>query len=147
LRHGRLAHQERTGDLGGGQPAHHPQGQRDLRLPGERRVAAGEDQPQPLLWVGLDRPLQLRQLGAVVAFAPQGVQAAAAGDGEQPGVRSLGDPFHRPVPQGGHHGVLDQILGGREVAGHPHQRGGQLARVLAYHAGQLGMRPIRHEGS
>jgi hypothetical protein len=40
--------------------------ERDLGLPGQRRVAAGEDQPQPLIFGRLDRPLQLRQLGAVV---------------------------------------------------------------------------------
>jgi hypothetical protein len=70
------------------------------------------------------------------------VDGRRASDGEQPRIRSLGDPFHRPVLQGGHHRVLDQILRGGEVPGHLHQRGGQLTRVLSYHAGQLGMRPI-----
>ncbi len=49
LRHGGLRQQERPRDLGRGQPAHDPQGQRDLRGLRERRMAAGEDQLQPLV--------------------------------------------------------------------------------------------------
>jgi hypothetical protein len=47
--HGRLAGQERVRDLGGSQPAQQPQSERDPRVHGERGVAAGEDQPQPVI--------------------------------------------------------------------------------------------------
>ena len=47
--HGRLAGQERAGDLGGSQPAQQPQGERHPGVRGERWVAAGEDQPQPVI--------------------------------------------------------------------------------------------------
>ena len=97
LRHRGLRHEERPRDLGRGQAAHDPQRQRDLR----RRGSAGWQQMKisrsRSSALGLDGPLQLRQLGAVVVFAPQRVEAAAAGDREQPGVRSLRDPFDRPV--------------------------------------------------
>jgi hypothetical protein len=132
-------HEERAGDLAGGQAAHDPQGERDLGCPGQRRVAAGEDQPQPLIFGGLDWPLQLGQLGSVVVRAPEPVQGPAPGHGEQPCIGPVRDPFGGPVLQRGEHRVLDQVFRGREVAGDPHQRGGQLARVLPDHAGQLVM--------
>src|SRR5262249_54024755 len=143
-RDGRLMDQERAGDLGGGQAAHHPQGERDLRWPGQRRVAGGEDQPHALVPGGLDRPRQLRELDTVVGLAPHHVQSAAAGDGEQPRIRPLRDPFLRPVLERGQHRVLDQILRGGEVACHMHQRHGQLACVLPDHAGQLVVRGAGH---
>ena len=48
-RHGRLGDQERLRDLRGGQAAHQPQRERHLRLPGQRGMAAGEHQPQPVV--------------------------------------------------------------------------------------------------
>ena len=52
LRHGGLGHEEGPGDLLAGQPADRAQRERDLRVPGEGGVAAGEDQAQQLV-VGL----------------------------------------------------------------------------------------------
>jgi hypothetical protein len=49
LGHRGLGDQERVGDLGGRQAAEETQGERDLRVGRERRVTAGEDQPQPLV--------------------------------------------------------------------------------------------------
>ncbi len=49
LRHRRLRHQERVRDLRRAQPAEQPQGQRDLRGGAQRGMAAGEDQPQPVV--------------------------------------------------------------------------------------------------
>ena len=49
LPHRRLGDEERVGDLGGGQAAEGAQRQRDLRRRVERRVAAGEDQPEPVI--------------------------------------------------------------------------------------------------
>ena len=44
-----LGHQEGPGDLGRGQPGERAQRQRHPRLERQRRVAAGEDQPQPVV--------------------------------------------------------------------------------------------------
>jgi hypothetical protein len=47
--HGRLGDQERTRDVGGRYPADGAQGQRHAGVEGQRRVAAGEDEPQPVV--------------------------------------------------------------------------------------------------
>src|SRR6202035_2720833 len=49
LGHGGFGHQEGAGDLGGGEPAQEPERQGDLGAGGERGVAAGEDQAQPVI--------------------------------------------------------------------------------------------------
>ena len=49
LRHRRLAQQERAGHLVHAQAAEQPKGQGDLVLRAERRVAAGEDQSEPIV--------------------------------------------------------------------------------------------------
>jgi len=49
LGHRRLADQECSGDLLGRETAERPQRQRDLRVGCERRMAAGEDELQPLI--------------------------------------------------------------------------------------------------
>jgi hypothetical protein len=49
LRHRGLGHEERMRDLRGRQAAEQPQGERDLRFTGKRWMAAGRDQPQPLV--------------------------------------------------------------------------------------------------
>jgi hypothetical protein len=49
LRHRRLRHEEGAGHLAGLQPRDDAQRQRHLRLDRERGVAAGEDQPQPVV--------------------------------------------------------------------------------------------------
>jgi hypothetical protein len=84
-------------------------------------VAAGEDQPQALVGVGLHRPLELGELVPVVPLPAQDVEPAVAGHGEKPGVGSLGNALGGPTPQRGDDGVLDEILGGGEVAGDLHQ--------------------------
>jgi hypothetical protein len=100
-------------------------------------VAAGEQQPQPVIRLGRHRPLQQRQLVAVSRLALELVEAAPPGDGEQPGVRPVRDALGRPVHHGRLHRVLDQVLGGREVTGQVHQRRGEPACVVAHHTGQL----------
>jgi hypothetical protein len=49
LRHGGLGDEEGVGDLGRRKAAYHPQRQRHLRIGRERRMTAGEDEPQPLV--------------------------------------------------------------------------------------------------
>jgi len=69
LGHGRLAGQERPGDLRGGQPGQRTQRQGHPGLERQRRMAAGEHQPQPVVghpaMVGLrpERPERRTGLG------------------------------------------------------------------------------------
>jgi hypothetical protein len=49
LRHRGLRHKKRMRNLGGREAAEQPECQRDLRFTRERGMAAGEDQPQPLV--------------------------------------------------------------------------------------------------
>ena len=49
LCHGRRAGEERTRDLLGGQSADLPEGERQLRVRRQGRMAAGEDEPQPVV--------------------------------------------------------------------------------------------------
>jgi hypothetical protein len=53
--HGTLGHQEGAGDLGHGQTADHAQRQRHAGFHCQRRVAAGEDQPQAVTVDGAGR--------------------------------------------------------------------------------------------
>ena len=56
--------QERLADRPGAQPAGHPQGERDPAVQRQRRVAAGEQQPQPVV---VDRLALLGPFGSPVA--------------------------------------------------------------------------------
>ena len=49
LGHGRLGHEEGTGDLGGLEPGDEPEGERNPGLGGKCGMTAGEDQPQPVV--------------------------------------------------------------------------------------------------
>ena len=76
LRHGGLLDQEGTHDLGHGQAGDHPQRQRHAGLHRERRVAAGEDQPEPLILDGAGRPgrvVVVQQLSFLVLAGPPGL--------------------------------------------------------------------------
>ena len=90
LRHRRLGHEERAGDLGRRQAAERAQRERDLRVGRERRVTAREDELQAL--VGERRGVHrlLRYLGNV----------------EQAGLRRQGpiapDAIDGPVARGRH---------------------------------------------
>ena len=75
LCHRRLRHEKRPGDLGRLEPADQTQGQSDLRTGRERRVAAGEDQPELIvghgLAIGVDRLLFRAEHGRLdVAVVP-----------------------------------------------------------------------------
>ena len=52
----RLRDEEGPGDLGRRQAAERPQGQRDAAVQRQRRMAAGEDQPEPVVGDGHRRP-------------------------------------------------------------------------------------------
>ncbi len=104
LGHGRLGHQERMRDLAGGQAAKQPQRQRDLGSGRQRRVAAGEDEPQPViahrtLLDGLLTGVQQRRLGVLVragSLAAQPVDSPVARRRDDPPGRARRQPALRP---------------------------------------------------
>ena len=143
LAHGRLGDQERAGDLAGRHAAERAQRERHSRGHLQRRVAAGEDEPQPVVH---DRALvihgwlrvlgvQARQLGqALGAIGHRPVSAQAI---DRPAPRGGGDPrprigrnpiapphLHRRLER-----VLHRVLGQLEVADLADQ-GGQHDRPL-----------------
>ena len=121
----RLAGQERARHLGRREPAERAQRQRHARLGGERRVAAGEEQPQPVVGqrrverlVGLRRhqQLQLAQLVRVAALAAQAVDRAVARRRARSRRRVVRQPVARPALQRDHERLLHRVLGEVEVA-------------------------------
>jgi hypothetical protein len=134
---GGLGDEEGRRDLGGGEAADGAEREGDLGLFGERGVAAGEDEFQAVAGFAGQRPLELGEFVAVDGLAAEDVQAAAAGDGEQPGVGVVGDAFGGPAVERCFDGVLHDVLGGGEVAEEPDEAGGEPARVFADDAGQL----------
>jgi hypothetical protein len=145
LRHRRLGHQQRAGDLGRGQPGQRPQRERDPRLERQRRMAAGEDEPEtviadaaavaaglrqvPARQIGASRlqPGRLAQLGGLVRAAAQHVDRAVTGGGGQPGAGTGGHAVALPRLQGAGERVLRALLGQVPVAGDRDQRGDDLA--------------------
>ncbi len=125
----RLRHQVRTGDLGDGQPAEQPEGERHPRLRRQHRVAGGEDETQQVVaHVVVERRGQVRvvdirgrpaDLGELlpVAGAPaQQVDGAVLGRRHQPGAGVVRHPVRRPPLQRDDQRVLGQLLGEADVA-------------------------------
>src|SRR5581483_1353674 len=138
LGHRRLAGEQRGGGLLGTEPAECAQRQRDPGLGGERRMAAGEDEPQlvvldhVLTWLGHARLQQLDRLPLLPAaqtLAAQGVQRLAPRGHREPGARALGHAGARPVAQRGDDRLLDGVLREAQVADRTDQ-GGEDARAL-----------------
>jgi hypothetical protein len=93
LGHGGLADQEHLGDLSRGQPAQGAQRQRDPGAWIERRVAAGEDEPEPVVAgrSGGRRRIPLAEqprggllLGGAAGLPADPVHGVVLGDGDQP---------------------------------------------------------------
>ena len=138
LGHGRLAGQERPGDLRCGQAGQRAQRQRDPGLERQRRVAAGEHQPQPVVrnpavvGLHLERRTRIRlnrqrgdlaELGRPDRPAAQHVDGPVAGRRGQPGPRPPRNAVTRPALQGRGERVLGALLGQVPVAGDPDERG------------------------
>ena len=91
LRHRRLRHQERRGDLRRVEPSQQAERERDLRVGGERRVAAEEHQAELVVGDDVDEGVEVVALGWVVGFhvvpvvEPVG-GAVAVGAGRLPGA-------------------------------------------------------------
>ena len=140
LLHRRLGGQERAGDLGRLQAAERPQRQRDARLRRERRMAAREDQPEPivrdgavvdlvLLARGHER-LQLAHLVLEPAGAPDPVDRLVPGRRRDPRTGVAGQPALRPDLERDQERVLDRLLGEVEVAEDADERRDRPPRLL-----------------
>src|SRR5215472_12035508 len=138
-----LLHQEGTGDLGHGQAADHPQRQRHAGLHRERRVTAGEDQPEPLVVDGagrLGRVVVVQQPGLLLlvialVLAPDPVDGLAVGGGGQPGAGIGGYAVGRPPLNGGRERLGRRLLGDVEVTETPGQGGDHPGPLLVVRLG------------
>ena len=142
LGHGRFRHEERPRDLRRLEPAEQPEGQRDLGGLVQRRMAAGEDQLEPVIGHGLllEAEFRPRRVGAIQVMrlrvplvtdrlAAQPVDGPVAGSRDDPRARIGRQALRRPP--GGRHGerVLDRFLGGVDIAEKADQ-GSDAAAVL-----------------
>jgi hypothetical protein len=124
LRHRRLGNEEGPRDLLSGQPAERSKRERDLGIESERRMAAGEDELQPLVGNGRlihivlrsFRHLELADLGRQRAIAADAVDRPVACGGHEPGARIRRGAVPRPALGGGGERVLGGLLGELEVA-------------------------------
>ena len=138
LGHGRLGLKQGSGDLRHLQSADEPQRERHLCLDRKGRVAAGEDHPELVVSHGLHLawlllPLVLnrsRFFAAALRLTPHAVPHPVAGDGRDPGARTLGDAIDRPRAKRGDERLLHRVLGGVEVA--------ELVSQRREHATRLG---------
>ena len=139
LRHRLLRDEEGAGDLLGGQAAERPEGQRDLAVERQRRVAAGEEQLEPL--VGNRRLIhfvlhrlrnveQARLLGEG-AVAPDPVDGPVARGRHQPGPRVVGRPLARPALRRDRERLLSGLLGQLEAAEEADQVGEDPAPLVS----------------
>jgi hypothetical protein len=134
-------------DLGGRQAAEEPQRERHLCVGRERRVTAGEDQPQPLvgdarrhrllvglLVVGPHERGELRCPVALHALAPQPIDRPVARDGDDPRGRVARDALARPALHRGGERILHRLLGQVPVPEGPDQRRDRPPEVLPVQA-------------
>ncbi len=138
------------GDGLGRQAADLAQGQRDAGLFRQAGMAAGEDQPQPVV---LDR-LALVRAGAGVrhradlfgdlapgchaALPAQLIDRLEPPGRDKPGDRVARDAGPRPLLGGGDEGVLQRLLGQVETAQQPDQRGEDPPPVATEQVLELG---------
>jgi hypothetical protein len=138
-------------DLGRRQAAHHPQRQRHLRVGRQRRMTAGEDEPQPLigharghglLAAGLvilsegQRPQRGKPRLVVAAHAlmAEPIDGPVARNGHDPRHRVTRDARARPTLQRRRERVLDRLLGEVPVADRADQRRDRPPKMFAEQA-------------
>ena len=147
----RLRDEEGPGDLGRRQAAERPQGQRHATVQRQRRVAAGEDQPESVvgdvhlvlsgigrdrgelrldLGIALERPGLLAQARA----SAEPVDGPVAGRRRDPRTGVVGHAPDRPRLERRHERLLDGLLGQVEVAEHPDERRDRPAGLFAEQA-------------
>jgi hypothetical protein len=134
--------EEGAGDLFGGETAERAQREPDLRVERERRVAAGEDQLEPLvreLRRLVDRllrsfsqfALQLLGLHRQRPLPPDTVDRAVASGRDQPPRRVSGDSVARPAFGGGGERILRGVFGQLDLAEKADERGQDTAPLVA----------------
>ena len=139
LRHRLLRDQEGARDLLSGQAAERPQRQRDLAVEGERRMAAGEEQLEPLVGNGGLIHLVLRGLRHIEqarllgegAVSPDPVDGPVARGRHQPGPRVVRCPVARPALRRDRERLLSGLLGELEAAEEADQVGEDAAPLVA----------------
>ena len=136
----RLGYQERPRDLRRREAPHQPQRERDAAVGGKRGMAAGEDQPEPVVGhlVGdlIDAGHVRRRMRRAERLVGEGVRARAraagaaqmiegppSGRGEEPGARTVRDAVRGPVGERLLEGLLDHLLRRVDVARDPEHRG------------------------
>ena len=130
-------------DLLGREAAHLAQRQRHLGVRWQRRMAAGEDQPQPVVlhtvvvYVGGGRDAvaqaigQRRERGIEPGAPAQLVDGLEAPGGDEPRPRLGGHAFGGPALHCGRERVVQRLLGQIEVAEQADQGGKNAARLGA----------------
>ncbi len=133
--------QEGARDLFGREAADLAQREGDLRVPAQRGMAAGEDQPQaivldPLIVVRLrgtgtlGQPLQdRREPGVERRPAAQAINRPEPARRDEPGARIGRHALHGPALQRRRERVLHRLLGEVEVSKEPDERREDAARV------------------
>lgn len=140
LSDGAWSRQIRVRDFLGGQTAHFPKGQCNLRIGRKRRMAAGENEAQAIVFERfliegnrVDRGFQLpRELldGCIEARPPaQHVDRFEAPGGNEPRERVGGQPVARPFLDRGREGFMQCLLGQVEVTDETNERGQDPSRV------------------
>ena len=142
---GRLRDEERARDLLGGQPSEQAQREGNPRLDGENRMAGDEHQAQEIIAdVVVDRLVEVRRgdfsldlhlatdllvLALEPLVAAQEVDGTMLRGGHEPGARIVRNARPRPPLEGGHQGLLRDLLGEADVAHHPRQPGDEPGRL------------------
>ena len=136
-------HEKRAADFFGRQPAHFAQRQRHLRIQRQRRMATGENQPQPIV---LDviftrlrgikgtcgNPLRKLRQRCVVAGTPaHAVDRFEAAGRDEPRARVVGHTVAGPLLDGGCKGIVHRLFGAIEIAEQADERREHAPRVGA----------------
>ncbi len=134
-----LGDQEHAGDVDRRQPADGAQGQRDLRLGRQRRVAAGEQQAQAVIAtvsfvvVGCSAVGQqaecLLLLRRTLGLTTKAIDRLVARHRGQPGARPIGNAVPAPRVGGHDNSVVQRILGPVDVSCQADEGGQDLATL------------------
>ena len=144
LRHRGLGHEERARDLRHRQAAERPQRQRHARLGGERRVAAGEHQPQPVVGHLVGR-LRRRAPRARASFSSSTRSRRRRSIARLRAVVVIHAPGLRGTPSRGQRSerddprLLHRLLGEVEVAEDADERGDRPPRLAPEQAVDVGV--------
>ena len=134
--------QIRVRDFLGRQAAHFAERERDLRIGGQRRVAAGENEPQAVVFErvivdddgidrGLEMPGELRDRCVESRAPAQHVDRFEAAGRNEPRERVGGQPVARPPLDRRRERFVQRLFRQVEITDQANQRGKDTARVGA----------------